>query len=236
LEAVVNITDLKKALKKLKDKELILIDTPGINPGNQDEIHEIKTYLAKVADLQVHLVLCATTKDKDLIAVSEAFQEIGVHRLLFTKIDESATFGNIINTLIRMNIPLSFLSSGRKVPKDIESGSIQRLVDLLFQSKDKNREQSREASRLTKAKLINGYGRTPQQVHFVANRNSDVYHSPDCKWSKKIKPENAIEFFSTHEAEARNYLPCRSCNPDRFQRRNQANLKTERREVLNYRY
>jgi flagellar biosynthesis protein FlhF len=234
-EIAVNVAELKKALKKFKDKELILIDTPGISPGNKDEIQEIKTYFAKVTDLQIHLVLSATTKDKDLIAVTEAFKEIGVHRLLFTKIDESAIFGNIINILIRMNIPLSFLCFGRKVPKDIQAGSIQKLVDLLFQSKTAGGQQPLVSSRPTISKSAANYNHTTNRVHFVANRNSDVYHRPDCKWSKKIKPKNSIEFFSTQEAEAQNYLACRSCNPDRFQSSNQANLTTERMEISNYR-
>jgi methylphosphotriester-DNA--protein-cysteine methyltransferase len=50
---------------------------------------------------------------------------------------------------------------------------------------------------------------------FVANKNSDVYHSTDCKWSKKIKPENIIMFASNQEAVTQKFLPCRSCNPER---------------------
>jgi flagellar biosynthesis GTPase FlhF len=85
--------------------------------------------------------LSATTKEKDLIATTEAFQEMNIHRLLFTKIDESCTYGNIINLLIRTNIPLSFLCGGRKVPDDIEAGSTEKLVKLLFKLQSCNSRQ-----------------------------------------------------------------------------------------------
>jgi flagellar biosynthesis protein FlhF len=138
LETPVNIGELKRSIKKHKEKELIIIDTPGINPHNQKLIQDLKGYFAKLAGLQTHLVLSATTKEKDLIATTEAFKEMNIHRLLFTKIDESCTYGNIVNLLIRTNIPLSFLCGGRKVPDDIEVGSTEKLVELLFKSQSGN--------------------------------------------------------------------------------------------------
>jgi flagellar biosynthesis protein FlhF len=136
LESAVNVAELKRSIKKYKDKDLIIIDTPGINPHNKGLIQDLKGYFAKLSDLQIHLVLSATTKEKDLIAKTEAFKEMNIHRLLFTKIDESCTYGNIVNLLIRTHIPLSFLCCGRKVPDDIEAGSTQKLVDLLFSSQN----------------------------------------------------------------------------------------------------
>ena len=141
LETPVNIAELKRSIKNHKDKELIIIDTPGINPHNNKLIQDLKGHFAKVSNLQTHLVLSATTKEKDLIATTEAFQEMNIHRLLFTKIDESFTYGNIINLLIRTNIPLSFLCGGRKVPDDIEAGSTEKLVELLFKRQSCNSRQ-----------------------------------------------------------------------------------------------
>ena len=133
-ETAVNFSELKRSIKNHNDKELIIIDTPGINPHNQRLIRKLKRYFTKLPDLQIHLVLSATTKEKDLIETTEAFKEINIHRLLFTKIDESSTCGNMVNLLIRTKIPLSFLGNGRKVPDDIEAGSLQKLVDLLLDS------------------------------------------------------------------------------------------------------
>jgi len=235
LEAAVNTTELKRAVKKFRDKELILIDTPGINPKNKDQVRELKTYFAKMTDLQTHLVLSATTKEKDLIAITEAFKAMDVHRLLFTRIDESSVFGNIVNILIRTSIPLSFLCGGRKVPDDIETGSILKLVDLLFQSKSANGQQPTVSSNSTAVRSTDGKDQHVNRLYFVANRNTDVYHCTNCKWSKTIKPENIIKFSGAQEAEAQNFLPCRSCNPDRFTSGNPIDSKTEKMKFSSYR-
>ena len=235
LETAVNIAELKQSIKKYQDKELIFIDTPGINPQNKRLIREIKGYFAKLSDLQTHLVLSASTKEKDLHAITEAFKKMTVHRLLFTKIDESSTYGNIVNLLIRTNIPLSFLCSGRKVPDDIEAGSIEKLVDLLFNSHRFNPRQATVYSDSSESPAADLNRLSVDRTHFVANQNSDVYHRSDCKWAKKIKPVNIVEFSSVQEAEARNFLACSNCKPDQRRYGDHFDPKTERIKLSNYR-
>ena len=234
LETAINPTELNRAIKKHEQKDLIFIDTPGINPNNQNQLRELEAYFAKLPDLQKHLVVSVATKEKDLRKTLQAFQEIGVQRLLFSKIDESKTYGNMLNALIRTNIPLSFLSCGRRVPDDIEAGSIQKLVDLIFQVKDLDRSLSTESSKLTGRRSVEVQQSTINRPKFVANKNSDIYHLTDCKWSDKIKPENIIQFASNREAETRNFLPCRSCNPDRLKSDRNTELKTAARKFSSY--
>jgi len=235
LETAVNIAELKRSIKKYKDKELIIIDTPGINPQNQRLIQDLKGYFAKLSDLQTHLVLSATTKEKDLIAITEAFKEINIDRLLFTKIDESSTYGNMVNLLIRTNIPLSFLCSGRKVPDDIEAGSTEKLVDLLFKSQSLDGGRSAGSSHIPDSLTAELDNPPAIRTYFVANQNSDVYHCSDCKWSKKIKADNIIKFSSAQEAEAHNFLPCSSCRPDRIECGDHFDSKTEKIKLSSYR-
>jgi flagellar biosynthesis protein FlhF len=235
LESAVNIAELKRSIKKYKDKDLIILDTPGLNLHNQRLIQELKDFFAKLSDLQTHLVLSVTTKEKDLIAITEAFKEMNIHRLLFTKIDESSTYGNMVNLLIRTNIPLSYLCSGRKVPDDIEVGSTEKMVDLLFKSQSVNNLQSAVSYHMPVSQATD-FGNPPAaRTYFVANQNSEVYHCPDCKWSKKIKSGNIIKFSSAQEAEAQNFLPCSSCKPDRIEYGNHLDSKTENAQLSSYR-
>jgi flagellar biosynthesis protein FlhF len=235
LAIAVNIAELKRSIKKYKDKELIIIDTPGINPHNQRLIQDLKGYFAKLSDLQTHLVLSATTKEKDLITITEAFKVMNIHRLLFTKIDESSTYGNMVNLLIRTNIPLSFLCSGQKVPDDIEAGSTEKLVNLLFKAPGHNSQQSAGSFHIPDSQAVDLDNSPAIRVYFVANQNSDVYHCSDCKWSKKIKPDNIVKFSSAQDAEAHNFLPCSSCKPDRLECENHIDSKTEKRKLSSYR-
>jgi len=215
LETALNAADLSRAIKRFAQTDLILIDTPGGSPSDPEQILELKSLLAGIPNIQTHLVMCAATKENDLIATTEAFKGIGVQRLVFTKIDESRTFGNIVDVLIRTGLPLSFLSCGRRVPDDIEAGTVQKLVDLLLGVKNDDRLASAEASDANVNRAAAYSGRATKPIQFVANKNSDVYHCMDCKWSARIKAENIIQFNSTSEAAAQNFLPCRSCKPDR---------------------
>jgi flagellar biosynthesis protein FlhF len=235
LETAVNISELEHSIKKYQDKDLIIIDTPGMNPQNKRLIREIKSYFEKLSDLQTHLVLSAPTKEKDLIAMADAFKTMNIHRLLFTKIDESTTCGNMVNLLIRTNIPLSFLCCGRKVPDDIEAGSIKKLVDLLFKSQNLKDRQLAISSHRSETAVAAFEDLPVDGKYFVANQNSDVYHRSDCKWSNKIKPDNIIKFSSIQEAEERNFFACSSCKPDRPQYRGYFDSKPENRNLSSFR-
>lgn len=235
LATAVNTGELKQAIHKFQYKDLILIDTPGLNPSDPDQLLELKTYFAEIPQLQKHLVVSATIKEKDLIAISESLKDFGVQCLLFTKLDESRSFGNLINMLLRTNIPVSFLSCGRKVPDDIEGGSIQKLVDLMLPTTNLDPKQSIASSPFTADRLMKVQDRTLKRPYFVANKNSDVYHCADCKWSKKIKPDNSIQFASTREAEIQNFLPCRSCKPDRLKSDNTRDFRTAKQNHYSHR-
>jgi len=44
---------------------------------------------------------------------------------------------------------------------------------------------------------------------YVGSKNSKTYHKPNCKWAKKIKPENLICYKS--ESEIKDLKPCNTC-------------------------
>ncbi|MCL4378713.1 MAG: MBL fold metallo-hydrolase [Actinobacteria bacterium] len=54
----------------------------------------------------------------------------------------------------------------------------------------------------------------PQQSGaYVGSIKSDVFHYPNCKYVKKILPENIIWFSSREDAISKGYRPCKVCNP-----------------------
>jgi hypothetical protein len=190
----------------------------------------MKNYFENMAEVEIHLVLSATTKEKDLFEIVSKLRDIPVHRVLFTKVDESNTFGNILNVLIRTKIPLSYLTRGRKVPDDIEPGSLAKLLDLIFQAPNILDSPTVPCANLNEGNPdAEQMEKTPQQP-FIANKNSDVYHYLDCNWAKKIKPDHIVKFASARDAEFQNFLPCRSCNPNRIER---IDTIESRREKMN---
>ena len=84
-------------LRKLAGLDLILVDTAGRSAKNSMQVAELNSFLTSAGDGSL-LVLSVTTKAKDLHLITERFRKVGYNRLIFTKLDETANFGAILNT------------------------------------------------------------------------------------------------------------------------------------------
>jgi flagellar biosynthesis protein FlhF len=230
----VNGAELKRALKKFNQQEVILIDTPGINSQHQHQIIEMKDHFENTAGIETHLVLSATTKEKDLFEMVSKLKDFPVDRILFTKVDESSAFGNILNLLIHTKIPLSYFTNGRKVAEDIEPGTLPKLMDLIFQSGNLIGMSPLTCSDVNDHDLNTEPIEKTDEQPFIANKNSDVYHHLGCNWAKKIKPGHVVKFTSQKDAEFQNFLPCRSCNPDRIGSVQAIESRREKMNIFSY--
>ena len=105
-------------IETLKDRDLILIDTPGCSPADLARLSKLRRVINGLG-ARVHLVLSATTKSEDLAKTIKRFHRYSPGRLVFTKIDETESKGNLVGELLRHGLPLSFLTDGQSVPEDL---------------------------------------------------------------------------------------------------------------------
>lgn len=54
---------------------------------------------------------------------------------------------------------------------------------------------------------------TAVEYSYVASKNSQVFHKPDCRWAKNIKPENLVTYDTKDEALKVGKRPCKLCKP-----------------------
>ncbi len=127
--------ELKGCVETHRDKDLILIDTAGRSPKDQEKLEELRSFLNSAQGVEIHLCLSATTKDKELDDIVSRFSGLAVTRVLFTKLDESETLGCIVNTHVRHKLPLSYFTNGQMVPEDIVVASPRRLANLILREK-----------------------------------------------------------------------------------------------------
>lgn len=127
IEVVYTAAEFKKALNKLKEKELILVDTAGRSQKNKQQLRELKHFFNGRPLNETHLVLSANTKLEDLIETAESFREINFNRLIFTKLDETNNLSNIFSVANRLKIPMSYVTIGQNVPEDIEVATFEVL-------------------------------------------------------------------------------------------------------------
>ncbi len=132
LEIVYSPDELKVAIHKHRDKDLILIDTAGRSQHNDYQMKELQDFLAVDPQIEKHLVMSATTKNRDAADILEKFSVCEPDRVIFTKTDETSSVGLILNLLAERDIALSFLANGQSVPDDIVPASPEKLADILL--------------------------------------------------------------------------------------------------------
>ncbi|MDY7032369.1 MAG: flagellar biosynthesis protein FlhF [Thermodesulfobacteriota bacterium] len=132
VEVLLHGSEIQRVLQLHQDKDLILIDTAGRNHRSQSQISELSSLFDTTIPIETHLVLSATTKDEDIDDICSGYNIIPIHRLLFTKLDESLCFGSIINQAVRSGIQLSYFTTGQRVPEDIEVATHWRILDLIL--------------------------------------------------------------------------------------------------------
>jgi flagellar biosynthesis protein FlhF len=119
-----------EGLRRHTHVNLVLIDMPGIGPRDLALAHELRQLLPKDA-VTTHLVLSASTREEELCRITRRLGDLPQLRLLFTKLDETESFGTIFEVAHQTGVPLSYWSIGRRVPGDIEVASSERLAAFL---------------------------------------------------------------------------------------------------------
>jgi len=132
LEVASTPKELEKALAAHTDKDLVLIDTVGRSPKDKETIEGLRSMLDSSFTIETHLCVAATTRERELRGIVESFKALPISRLLFTKLDESSSFGSIVNLQIENKLPLSYFTRGQRVPEDIEPASGKKVADLIL--------------------------------------------------------------------------------------------------------
>lgn len=124
-------TELERALVEFKPLDLVLIDTSGRSQRDTDSLQETKNIL-KNSGAESLLILSAPTRDQELYDIINRFRIFDPKGLIFSKLDETTTFGCIYNVAQRTGLPLTYFTVGQRVPEDIEAASRERIASLIL--------------------------------------------------------------------------------------------------------
>lgn len=137
--------ELEHALRRNRDAELILIDTAGRSPNQRQDMVELARVFRDLDEIHHFLVLSATTDYGNLLCAREKFGIIPFNSYIFTKLDEVIDPSPMLNFLLSRGKPVSYFTTGQKVPEDIEKASRKRLARLLLgmlKRRDSNSKES----------------------------------------------------------------------------------------------
>ncbi|MGV3467019.1 MAG: flagellar biosynthesis protein FlhF [Heyndrickxia sp.] len=137
VEVVYNLTDFYQALEKFKEYDTIFIDTAGRNYREMQYIEELKKVIDFKEDMETFLTLSLTMKESDIRAIIDSFQSIKIDHFIFTKLDETTTYGSMLNIMIDYQVGTAYVTYGQDVPDDIDSASPSIILKHVFE--DENR-------------------------------------------------------------------------------------------------
>ena len=141
---------MRQSIREYQDMDLVLVDTGGRSQKDRAKMAELLNFVSKRDDMyyELHLLLGAATKNRDLIEITREFGKMVIDYLIFTKLDECNSFGGIFNEVVWTQKPISYLTTGQNVPDDIEVAESSRIVQLVLSNTFRKRSPTASAKGL----------------------------------------------------------------------------------------
>ena len=132
MQVVSTPREMREAVGRMDNLDLILLDTAGRSPKDEVRIQELRAFLTEADADEVHLVLSSVASARVLEQTAERFAAVGTTSLILTKLDEATGLGNILPLVRTSRLPLSYLTNGQNVPDDIEVADSMRVAQVDF--------------------------------------------------------------------------------------------------------
>ncbi len=132
LEVVFSPQELVKTFKHFADRDVIFMDTAGRNFRNEMYVSELNALLKENGNSETYLVLSLTSKYRDMKAITENFSKFKMDKILYTKLDETDSYGSIVNIAHDFSLSCSYVTNGQNVPDDINEINENHIVDLIM--------------------------------------------------------------------------------------------------------
>ncbi|SFA74952.1 flagellar biosynthesis protein FlhF [Clostridium frigidicarnis] len=131
-KVVMTPKEMDDALKSMSNCDVILVDTTGRSSKNIMQISELRSFIDKIEEKHVFLVISSITKSKDIEAILNGYSSLNYSSLIITKLDETSSYGSILSITNKSNKNISYITTGQSVPDDIKNPDQEELVRLIL--------------------------------------------------------------------------------------------------------
>jgi flagellar biosynthesis protein FlhF len=121
--------ELEHAL--LRARRTVLVDTAGRSPKD-GAVREQLEVLARQQNVRTHLVMAADTSVATARRLFDAYAEAKPDRVVITKLDEAGSLAPLATFLHERGIPVSYITTGQRVPDDIERATPEMLAGAIL--------------------------------------------------------------------------------------------------------
>ncbi|WP_028633452.1 MULTISPECIES: flagellar biosynthesis protein FlhF [Pseudomonas] len=147
---------LAAALEPLLRKRVVLIDTAGLQASDPALRMQLETLAGRGIAAKNYLVLATTSQKQVLTAAYHSYSRCGLAGCILTKLDESASLGDVLSLAISYRLPVAYLTDGPRIPDDLHLPRGHQLVTRAVSVQQQD-EPSEEA---------------------MADMFADLYHNP----------------------------------------------------------
>ncbi|NKB31554.1 MAG: flagellar biosynthesis protein FlhF [Pseudomonadales bacterium] len=144
VHAVDDENDLESVLHSLRGKQLVLIDTAGINSTHKNFNQQFELIRTTQTQIKPFLVLAATSQIQVQRAELSAYSALKPVAAIVTKTDEAASLGESLSLLISSGLPIAYQANGQSIPEDISVANTHQLINdavTISRQKPVNKEQ-----------------------------------------------------------------------------------------------
>ncbi|RJQ21973.1 MAG: flagellar biosynthesis protein FlhF [Nitrospiraceae bacterium] len=134
LDIVANRESFRKSVGRFSDRDLILVDTTGQNPRDAEYISNLKNIYEMGMPIETQLLLSASSDCSFLVDTHKYYKSLPVDYMAFTKTDEAVKLGAIYNLCRIYQKPVAYITTGQRVPGNIEFVDSKRLTNLILRT------------------------------------------------------------------------------------------------------
>jgi len=130
--------DLMEALSKQPQTDIVMIDTPGLSPRDEDGLDMLSAEIAELGalgPLDLYLVLPATRSRASLRLAHNAFNRMHPVACVLTKLDETDEPGTVLSEVACAHLPVAFLCDGLDTRAHLDRPKAGDFADLLLRGK-----------------------------------------------------------------------------------------------------
>jgi flagellar biosynthesis protein FlhF len=132
LEVCYNSNDFQQAIQQFESYDMVFIDTAGRNFRNQKYVEDLKNIIDYNQDMETFLVFSLTSKQIDMEDIYKQFSLIPIDRIIFTKADETSTYGAMFNIIYSEKKAAAYITNGQNVPDDLVAATPENVVNRII--------------------------------------------------------------------------------------------------------
>lgn len=133
VEVAYSLDDFHAAMEQFEAYDVVLVDTAGRNFTHDFYLKELQKTIHLSEESSLYVVLALTAKYSDMVAVLKQFNQLAVHQVIFTKRDETNSYGALINVCLNEGIGIAYVTNGQNVPDDVIPASIDHIVESVLE-------------------------------------------------------------------------------------------------------